>query len=219
MAYTPEELRAIADLALKHKFYIISDEVYEHLMYDGRKSVSIASLGEDVKDITIVVNGVSKSYAMTGWRIGYTASNEKIASIMANVQSHATSNPNSIAQAAAVAALDGDQTCVEEMRKVFEERRNYMVDRINRIEGVSCLRPHGAFYVFMNVSKLLNREYYGQMVTTSDQLCEMLLEHAKLALVPGTGFEAPEYVRWSYATSMETIKEGLDRLEGFLAGK
>ena len=216
MAYHADELQAIADLAVKNNIFVVSDEIYEHLLYDGEKHISIASFNDKIKDLTIVVNGVSKSYSMTGWRIGYTASNKKIASIMSNMQSHATSNPNSIAQAAAVAALNGPQDCVEMMRVEFEKRRDYMVERINAIDGLSCIKPHGAFYVFMNIKGVLNREYYGKLITTSDDFCELLLEKSKVALVPGSGFLAEQYVRWSYATSMENIKEGLDRLEAFL---
>ncbi|MCX7715352.1 MAG: pyridoxal phosphate-dependent aminotransferase [Clostridia bacterium] len=215
MVYTKEELSAIADVAVKHNIYVVSDEIYEHLIYEG-EHVSIASLNEKIKDLTIIVNGVSKTYAMTGWRIGYTASNAQLAKVMGNIQSHATSNPNSIAQAAAVAALDGDMGCVEEMKKAFVARRNYMVDRINKIDGVSCLKPQGAFYIMMNISKLKGKNFYGYNIDSAHTLSEALLEVAKLALVPGEGFGAGDYVRWSYATSMENIKEGLDRLEKFL---
>ena len=159
---------------------------------------------------------MSKSYAMTGWRIGYTASDSEIAKIIANVQSHASSNPCSISQAATLAAVTGPQDTVEEMRLEFEKRRNYMVERINNINGVSCLMPDGAFYVFMNIKDVLGKELKGKVVNTTDEFCEWLLECNKVALVPGTGFGAEGYVRWSYATSMENIKEGLDRLEDFL---
>lgn len=215
MVYTEEELRAIADLAVEKNLFVISDEIYEHLIYEG-KAVSIASFNDKIKDLTIIVNGVSKTYAMTGWRIGYTASNESIAKVMSNIQSHATSNPNSIAQAAAVAALDGGLECVEEMKKHFVERRNYMVDAINAIDGISCEKPHGAFYVMMNISELFGKDLCGYRISDADSFAEALLEKAKVALVPGTGFEAPDYVRWSYATSLDNIKEGISRLEKFL---
>jgi aspartate aminotransferase len=155
---------------------------------------------------------------MTGWRIGYTASNAKIAKVMSNLQSHATSNPNSIAQIAAIAALNGPQTDVEVMKKAFVERRNYMVERINSIEGLSCRKPQGAFYVMMNIKSTFNKEFYGKVINNSDQFAEMLLEKAKVALVPGSGFGAEGYVRWSYATSMVNIIEGLNRVEKFLKG-
>ncbi len=216
MLYTEAELRKIADFAVENNLYVISDEIYEALIYDGEEPVSIASFNEQIKDLTIVVNGVSKTYAMTGWRIGYTASNAKLAKVMSNIQSHATSNPNSIAQMATLAALRGPMDEVLSMKQAFKERRNYMVERVNSIEGVSCIKPQGAFYIMMNIEKLLHREYCGVMVEDCDTFCNLLLEKGKVALVPGTGFGAPNYVRWSYATSMENIKEGLDRLERFI---
>lgn len=216
MVYDEEELREIAQVAVEHDIYVVSDEIYEHLTYEGRP-VSIATFGDAIKDLTIVVNGVSKTYAMTGWRIGYTASNAALAKVMGNVQSHATSNPNTIAQAAALAALDGPTETVEMMRNAFLERRNYMVERINRMDGVSCLCPHGAFYVLMNISKLIGKEIAGCYIGGSDDFANAFLDKANVAVVPGSGFGADNYVRWSYATSMESIKEGLDRLEKFLA--
>lgn len=216
MVYDKELLIEVARLALSHNFYIVSDEIYEKLLYDGLSHFSIASISDDVKDITILVNGVSKSYSMTGWRIGYTASNAKIAGIMSNVQSHATSNPNSIAQVASIAALEGSEECINIMKKAFIERRNFMVEKINCINGLSCIMPQGAFYVMMNISGVLNKEYFGKKISTSDEFCDIILEKAKVALVPGSGFGADNYVRWSYATSMENIKEGLKRVEDFL---
>lgn len=216
MLYTEEELRAIADVALKHNIYVISDEIYEKLLYDNHSHVSIASFGDDIKELTIIVNGVSKTYAMTGWRIGYTASSEKIAKLMSNVQSHTTSNPNSIAQAAATAALLGPTEELEVMKKAFDERRKYMVERINSIPGVSCSMPMGAFYVMMNIKELIGKEIAGVKINSADDFANAFLEKSLVAVVPGTGFAAPHYVRWSYATSMENIKEGLNRLEKFL---
>lgn len=215
MVYTEEELRKIADLAVRKNIFVISDEIYEHLIYEG-KCVSIASFNEKIKDLTIIVNGVSKTYAMTGWRIGFTASNKTIAKAMASIQSHGTSNPNSIAQEAAIAALDGGLECVEEMKKEFVKRRNYMVETINAMDGVSCLKPHGAFYIMMNISKLFGGTYCGFKINNADEFAEKLLEVAKVAVVPGTGFMAPDYVRWSYATSMDNCREGLSRLKKFL---
>lgn len=215
MVYTKEELKAIADVAVAHNLYVVSDEIYEHLIYEGER-VSIASFGDKIKDLTIIVNGVSKTYAMTGWRIGYTASNAKLAKAMSSIQSHATSNPNSIAQEAAIAALSGGLSCVEEMKKEFVKRRDYMVETINSIDGVSCLKPNGAFYIMMNISKLFGNTYCGVKVTNSDDFAEALLEKAKVAVVPGSGFAAPDYVRWSYATGMENCVEGLERLKKFL---
>lgn len=217
MIYTRDELKEIAKIAVEHNIYVVADEIYEKLVYEG-EHVSIASFGEEIKDLTITINGVSKSYAMTGWRIGYAAANPQIASIMANIQSHAASNPNSIAQKAAYAALTGPQDEVEKMRKVFKERRDYMVSRIGKMDGVSCINPHGAFYLMMNIKKLIGKTLHGTVIDGSDTFAQLCLEHAKLALVPGSGFGAEGYLRWSYATSMENIKEGLDRLEQFLQG-
>ena len=217
MVYSEEELKSIADVAVKHNIFVVSDEIYEKLVYGSARHVSIASFGEDIKKLTIIINGVSKSYAMTGWRIGYTASAPEIAKIISNVQSHASSNPCSISQAAALAAISGPQEMVEAMRQEFKVRRDYMVERINSIPGVSCINPDGAFYVFMSIKDLLGKEIKGKVINNADEFCEWLLECSKVALVPGTGFGADGYVRWSYATSMQNIKEGLDRLEDFLA--
>ena len=216
MVYDESELRAIADVCLKHDLYIISDEIYEHLVYGSAKHVSIASFGDEIKDRTIIINGLSKTYAMTGWRIGFTASNAKLAKLMSNVQSHSTSNPNSIAQEAAVAALTGPTDELSEMIAQFDLRRKYMVERMNTIEGVSCTEPMGAFYVMMNIKSLFGKTIKGKLIETADDFAEIFLENQLVAVVPGTGFDAPYHVRWSYATSMENIKEGLDRLENLL---
>ena len=215
MVYTEDELRAIADVCVKNNIYVISDEIYEHLIYEG-KHISIASFNDEIKNLTIIINGVSKTYAMTGWRIGFTASNAEIAKVMSNVQSHASSNPNTIAQWATVAALSGGKEEIAMMKKAFSERRDYMVERINSIDGVSCLKPSGAFYVLMNISKLKGKTIAGVKINSSDDFANALLEKAKVALVPASGFGADDYVRWSYATSMENIKMGIDRLEAFL---
>ncbi|KNY26060.1 pyridoxal phosphate-dependent aminotransferase [Pseudobacteroides cellulosolvens] len=216
MVYSKEELQAIADLAVKKEIYVISDEIYEKLIYDGYEHVSIASFNDKIKDLTIVVNGMAKSYSMTGWRIGYTASNAKIAEIMGNVQSHATSNPNSIAQKAAEAALNGPQDEVTMMVGEFIKRRDYMVERINSIPGLSCIKPNGAFYVMMNISKIIGKELYGKKINGSDDFANILLEKANVALVPGSGFGTDIHVRLSYATSIKNITEGLNRIEKFL---
>ncbi len=217
MVYTREELKAIAEVAVENNIYVVSDEIYEYLVYDGAEHVSIASFGDKIKDLTIIVNGVSKTYAMTGWRIGYTASNVSIAKAMSNVQSHTTSNPNSIAQAATVAALNGPKDDLEVMIKAFDERRKYMADRINSIDGVSCLTPKGAFYVMMNISALKGRTIAGRVIETADDFAGVFLDEELVAVVPGNGFDAPDYVRWSYATSLDNIKEGIDRLERLLS--
>lgn len=217
MLYTREELQALADVCVKHDLYIIADEIYYKLLYDGREFVSIASLGEEVKERTIVINGVSKSYAMTGWRLGYLAADKRLTSVMARYLSHSTGNPSAPAQAASVAALNAPQDTVEEMRKAFEERRNYMVERMNQIPGVSCLKPEGAFYVMMNISDLIGKEVRGVMINNADDFADLLLKEAMVCLVPCTGFGDDKFLRWSYATSMKNIKEGLNRLELFLA--
>ena len=217
MMYTKAELEAIAEVCVKNEIYVIADEIYYGLVYDGREFTSFASLGDDVKELTILVNGVSKSYAMTGWRIGYTASNDQIAKVMSNYLSHSTSAPSSISQWAAVEALNGPQEGILAMRDEFEARRNYIVKRINSIDGVSSLKPEGAFYVMMNIEKLIGRTFGNITVTDSDSFAKAFLEQGLVAVVPCSGFGAPNFVRWSYAASVENIKEGLDRLEKFLA--
>lgn len=218
MVYSRGELEAIAKVCVEKDIFVISDEIYYGLMYDGARAVSFASLGGEVKERTIVINGVSKSYAMTGWRIGYLLADERIAKVMGNFVSHSTGSPCTISQAASVAALNGPQDCVEKMRRSFEERRNYIVERMNRIDGVSCIKPEGAFYVMMNVEKLIGKTIHGELIRTSDDFCTALLKHGLVATVPGSGFGAPNFVRWSYSTSMDNIKEGMDRLEAFLKG-
>ena len=217
MVYTEEELREIADIAVENNIYVVSDEIYEHLIYGGLKHVSIASFNEKIKDLTIIINGVSKTYAMTGWRIGFTASNAKIAKLMSNVQSHTTSNPNSIAQEATIAALNGPKDELDAMIKEFDKRRLYMAERINGVEGVSCTCPDGAFYVMMNIEKLIGKTIKGKVINSADDFSEIFLQDQLVAVVSGVGFDAPNYVRWSYATSMENIKEGIDRLEKLLS--
>ncbi|MBR0277290.1 MAG: pyridoxal phosphate-dependent aminotransferase [Clostridia bacterium] len=215
MVYTEEEIRKIADFAVKNDLYVISDEVYEHLIYEG-KHISIASLGDEIKERTITINGVSKTYAMTGWRIGFAAANDKIAKAMASIQSHGASNPNSIAQAATVAALRGGLSEVEKMRGEFEKRRDFFVDAINATDGVSCRKPQGAFYIMMNLDGVLGKSYNGEKIKNSDDFARLFLETEKVAVVPGTGFDAPNYVRWSYAVDIDSIKEGVKRLRHFL---
>ena len=217
MVYSEKELREIAEVIKKHDLYVISDEIYEKLVYDFETPISIAAIDEDMKNRTIIVNGVSKTFAMTGWRIGYTAANAEITKIMANVQSHYTSNPNSIAQAATVAALTGPMDSVEEMKKAFCERRNHMVERMNKIDGVSALMPEGAFYVMMNLSKLKGKSLDGKLIETSDDFANLFLDKKKVAVVPCSGFGNDDFVRWSYATSMENIDKGLDRLTEFVS--
>ena len=212
--YTEEELRAIGAFATKHDLYIISDEIYEKLIY-GEKHVSIASLSQDLYERTIVVNGLSKAYAMTGWRIGYTACSTAITKVMSNIQSHATSNPNTIAQYAGIEALSGDQTPIEEMRVAFEERKDYMVKTIGEISNVSCVAPKGAFYVMVNISHYKGKTVEGVLVKDSLDLAAVLIDQANIAVIPGIAFGVDDYIRLSYATSMENIVEGLKRLNDF----
>ncbi|MBU2440432.1 pyridoxal phosphate-dependent aminotransferase [bacterium] len=216
--YEQEEIKRIAQLLLKYNIYCICDEIYEKLVYDNAKHLSIASLSDEIKEKIITINGVSKSYAMTGWRIGYAAGPEDIIKGMSKIQGHSTSNPNSIAQKASVEALNGKQNAIEEMRKAFDERRKYMVKRLNEIEGISCLNPAGAFYAFPNVSKILDRgiEYNGKKISNSFGLSNFILKEAEVALIPGSAFETEGYLRLSYAASLEDIKEGLNRIEKIL---
>ncbi len=213
LAYDKKTLEEIAAVAVKNRIYVISDEIYEKLIYDGFEHFSIASLGQEIKDLTIVVNGVSKSHAMTGWRIGYAAGPKDVITAMANIQSQSTSNPASISQKAAVEALRGPQDFIRIMNVEFDKRRKYMVDRLNRIKGMSCLMPVGAFYAFPRVSRLFSKKAAGKHVANSADLALYLLEDARVALVSGDAFGADAHLRLSYATSMENIVKGLDRIE------
>ncbi len=219
MMYSRQELEAIARICVEKDIYVVADEIYYRLVYDGEKFVSIVALGEEIKARTLLVNGVSKSYAMTGWRIGYVAANSEISKVIANYLSHCTGSPGAVSQKAALMALTAPQDSIEEMRKAFEARRNYMVERMNQIEGVSCIKPEGAFYVMMNIKQLLGKELHGEIIHSADEFGSQFLKYGKVAVVPGTSFHAPKFVRWSYATSMENIREGLDRLERFLRGE
>ena len=215
MVYSKEELRALCDVCIRHDLYIVADEIYYHLVYDGTFH-SVASLGEAVKERTILIHGVSKSYSMTGWRIGYTASSPQIASIMANYVSHSTGNPTTMAQFAAIEALEGKQDSVYQMKEAFAQRRDYICQRINAMNGVSCLVPQGAFYVAMNIEGLLGRTLGGKVMESGDDFAMTLLNEKQVSVVPGSGFGAPYFVRLSYATSMENIEKGMNRLEEFL---
>lgn len=210
--YNKKALEEIAEIALKKNIYIISDEIYEKLIYDGKEHISIASLDEEIKNKTIVVNGLSKSHAMTGWRIGYAAGPAEIIKIMTKIQSQSTSNPTSIAQKAAVAALRGPQECVERMRKEFEKRRDYLVKELNSIPGISCRMPGGAFYVFPNIKNNFGKKTDNIQIKSSMDLSIYLLEKAMVALVPGSAFGAEGYIRLSYATSMENLQKGIERI-------
>lgn len=216
MIYSEQELWDLAHIALKHRIFIISDEIYDELVYDGPPQVSIASFGDVIKDLTITVNGVSKAYAMTGWRIGYTASNADIARIMSNIQSHETSNPCSISQKASIAALDGPKNEIAKMREEYRKRRDYAVERFNNIPGISCKKPSGAFYLMVNISSFNGKSYKNRVIKNSDVFAELLLENGFVAVVPGSGFGVDGYMRLSYATSMSNIDEGIDRIERFV---
>jgi len=215
--YTKAELEAIANLAVEHDLMIITDEMYEKLLYGGAQHISIASFGPEVKARTITVNGMSKAYAMTGWRMGYTASETIYAKAMGDLQSQTTSGASSISQKAALEALVGTQEPVEVMRQEFDRRRIHMMARLNRLPGVAVqVAPEGAFYLFPNVAGTFGMTLRGRKIATSDDLAEVILEESKVGLVPGTGFGAADYLRFSYATSMERIDEGLNRIEGLL---
>lgn len=217
--YSESELRALADICVKHDLYILSDEIYDCLVYDDKPYTSMAVLGEQVKERLILVNGVSKAYAMTGWRIGYALTTKEIARVMSNYVSQSTGSPCAVSQKAALAGLIGSQELVATRREAFQARRDYMVSRINAMEGVSCLKPEGAFYVMMNIKKLLGTTIGGVRIENGEDFATQFLKQGKVALVPGEGFYAPGYVRWTYTASMENIKEGMDRLERFLANR
>ncbi len=216
MIYSKEELEPIAEFVVKNDIYCVADEMYENLIYTGEKYTSIASLGKDIYDHTITCSGLSKSYAMTGWRIGYTGSSKEIAKLMGAIQSHATSNPNSIAQKAAVEALNGPQDTVEKMRQEFDRRRIYMYGRIQKMPHVDCIEPKGAFYMFIDTTEALGLNYKGRKVGNTNELATILLDDYNVAVVPCADFGFPEHIRLSYAISIEQIEKGLDRIEAFL---
>jgi len=211
-----QQLEALAKMAVKHDFYIIADEIYDKLVYDGRKHVSIASLGSEIKKRTIIINGVSKSYAMTGFRIGYAAGPKDVIKAMTNYQSQATSNASTPAQHAAAVALTMPQDCVEEMRRSFQKRRDMMVSMLNSTPGLGCNMPHGAFYVMMNITELFGKYYGEKQINTSEDFALTLLENAHVATVPGSAFMAEGFCRLSYATSMENVIEGMTRIANFV---
>lgn len=214
--YEKEELIKIAEFALNNHLIVISDEIYDELVYGGKVQTSIATLGEQIKDNTIIVNGLSKTYAMTGWRIGYTASNIKVAEAMDSYQSHAASNPNSIAQYASVAAMKGPQDFIAQLRDTFDKRRLLMHRLLNGIPGLSASLPDGAFYTMLNISGVTGKTYEGKKIKGSLDFSEMLLAATLTAVVPGVAFGADQYVRLSYATSEENIKKGIERIGEFI---
>lgn len=213
MIYTEEELRAIAEVVVKNDIYVVADEMYEYLVYGDIKHISIASLGEEIFKRTITCSGLSKSYAMTGWRVGYTGSSLEIAKLMDAMQSHATSNPNSIAQKASVEAILGSQDMVDTMRAEFNKRREYIYGRINKMPFLSCLEPKGAFYVFVDCSQILDKEYKGSKIESAARFADILLEDFTVAVVPCADFGFADHMRLSYAISMQEIEKGLDRIE------
>ncbi len=215
--YSPEELGALADVAIERNLLVISDEIYERLTYGGRRFASFAAVRPGLAERTITVNGVSKAYAMTGWRIGWTLSPAAVATAMADLQSQETSNPCSVSQYAALAALEGPQECVDQMLAEFAKRRDYVRERISKIAGLSCPDMGGAFYAFINVSKFLGRTYGGTKVDNSTQWCLTLLEQQNVATVMGSAFGAEGYARLSFATSLDVLAAGFDRIEAFLA--
>jgi aspartate aminotransferase len=215
MIYTAEELKALGDVCLEHGLLIVSDEIYEKLIYGGAKHVSIAELAPELKAQTVIINGVSKSHSMTGWRIGYAAGPKEIIKAMTDLASHSTSNPTSIAQYAAIAAYSGPQEPVEEMRRAFEERLNIIYDKLVQIPGFTCVKPQGAFYLFPNARKAAAMAG----CHTVDEFVAALLEEAKVALVPGSGFGAPDNVRLSYATSLEALETAVERIRRFMEAR
>ena len=216
MIYTRDELQKIADLAVKYDFYVVSDEMYEYLIYGDEKHISIASLGEEIYKRTLTCSGLSKSYAMTGWRIGYVGAPLQIAKLMGAIQSHATSNPNSIAQKAAYEALTGQQETVAAMCEKFNKRRIYMFERLSKMPHIQIFEPRGAFYAFVDISELLEMSYKGTPVSDGQNLAQILLSDYHVAVVPCDDFGYPNHVRLSYAISQEQIEKGLDRIENFI---
>lgn len=214
--YPPELLEKIAEFAIEKEIYVVSDEIYERLIYDGQQHVSIASFGPQIHKQAIVINGLSKTFAMTGWRMGYAAASEDIVNAMAAYQSHATSGANSIAQYASYKALQNGAAYIRAMREEYDARRQLMVAKINGMDGVSCITPHGAFYVMLNVKKLIGRTFRGEKIEDAVALSRMLLDAVNVAVVPGDAFEAPGFCRISYAVSREDIDEGLDAIGRFV---
>lgn len=215
MIYTKEELSALGQVCLEKNILIVSDEIYEKLIYGGNEHVSIAQISPELKELTIIINGVSKSHSMTGWRIGYAAGNKVIIKAMTNLASHSTSNPTTTAQYGAIAAYSGSQDAVEVMRKAFEERLNIIYEQLNQIPGFTCIKPQGAFYLFPNAQKAAEMTGY----KTVDEFATALLEDAKVAVIPGSGFGAPENIRLSYAASLELLETAVARIKEFVEHK
>ncbi|MBH0117323.1 pyridoxal phosphate-dependent aminotransferase [Salinibacterium sp. NG253] len=211
--YTPEQTKAIGEWALEHGIWVISDDIYQNLVYDGVRAVSIVEVVPALADTTILVNGVAKSYSMTGWRLGWMVGPVDAMKGAANLQSHLTSNVSNISQRAAIEALTGPQDAVEEMRVAFDRRRKLMVSELNKIDGINCPTPQGAFYVYPDVAGLLNREWDGVTPTTSLELADLILEKAEVAVIPGEAFGPSGYLRLSYALGDDALLEGVQRLQ------
>ncbi|MEN6376086.1 MAG: pyridoxal phosphate-dependent aminotransferase [Smithella sp.] len=216
-AYSPDELKALAAVLLDEEIFVICDDIYEKIIYANFPFENMATAEPKIKDRTIVVNGVSKAYAMTGWRIGYAAGPEQLIAAIIKIQSQNTSNPASISQKAAVEALNGGQVVVEKMVSEFRQRRDVIVTLLNEIDGVKCLSPEGAFYVFPNVSGIYGRSFQGKKITNSTELIDYLLDEANVATVPGAAFGNDSHIRLSYATSLKNIEEGLKRIKSAIA--
>ena len=217
--YSPEELGALADVAIERNLIVVSDDIYERLIYGNHRFASFATIRPGMQGRTVIVNGASKAYAMTGWRIGWTLSPANVAKAMADLQSQETSNPSSVSQYAALAAIQGPQECVAQMLAEFARRREFVRGRIAKIAGISCPGMAGAFYAFVNIKSHLGRTYGGTRIDNSTQWCLALLERQNVATVMGSAFGAEGYVRISFATSLETLTAGFDRIEAFLASK
>ncbi|UQD52525.1 aspartate aminotransferase [Bacillus methanolicus] len=215
MVYTEDELLELGKVCVKHNILIISDEIYEKLVYGKNKHISIAQLSTELKEQTIMINGLAKSHSMTGWRIGFAAGNKEIITAMTNLASHSTSNPTTTAQYGAIAAYSGSDESVEEMRKAFEERLNAIYDKLIEIPGFTCIKPQGAFYLFPNVKKAVELTGY----ENTDEFAKALLEEAKVAVIPGSGFGAPDNIRLSYATSLELLEQAVERMKRFVESK
>ncbi len=214
--YSRAELEEIANVAVENNIYVVSDEIYEKLIYDGNLHVSIAEINDEMKELTIIINGMSKSHAMTGWRLGYTAANKEVIKAMGTIQGHAVSHPSSITQYAAIGALHCEESVLQKMFDEYDTRRKYMISRLDEMKSLTYIYPQGAFYVFINVSELFGKSYNGKLVNSSLELADALLDDEKVAVVPGIAFGLDTHIRLSYVTSMEKIKKGLDRIENFI---
>jgi aspartate aminotransferase len=215
--YTADEIRAIGRWADEHGLWVLTDEIYEHLVYDGVETGSLPVLCPELAERCVVVNGVAKTYAMTGWRVGWLIAPQDLAAAAANLQSHATSNVSNVSQRAALAAVTGDLSAVEEMKRAFDRRRRTIVSMLSEIDGVVCPTPEGAFYVYPSVKGLLGREYDGRLIESSADLAEYILEEAEVAIVPGEAFGTPGYLRLSYALGDDDLVEGITRLQKLFA--